>query len=88
MLAYNYKRNKKMAVMHPPPLRCLSHIRESGESKSPSFSVKNVLASVASFPPPLWRREVVRYSWEVDDFLLKRKGKVVHSSRVMTRSSL
>ena len=39
-------------------------------------------------PFSLWRRAVVRFSWEVDDFLTKRKGKVALCLRVMTRSSL
>ena len=82
------KTNKKMVVMCLPPLDTLSQIRESGERKNPSFSIKNVLSSLVSFPPPLWRREVVRSSWEVDDFLPKRKAKVAHSSHVMTCSSL
>ena len=36
----------------------------------------------------LWRRVVVRFSWEVGDFLPKRKGKGALYSRVMTCSSI
>ena len=39
-------------------------------------------------PPPLSRRVVVLFSWEVNDFLPKRKGKVALCLRVMTCSSL
>ena len=51
---------------------------------NPYFSVKSVLPSTVSPPLSLWRRVVVRFTWEIGNSLPKRKGKVVLCSRVMT----
>ena len=52
------------------------------------FSIKSILPSMVSPPLSLWRRAVVRSTWEVGDSLPKWKGKVVLCPHFMTCSSL
>ena len=68
-----------------PMLKSDSEIWREKES---IFFSQESLTFYGVIPSSLWRMAVVRFSWEVDDFLSKRKGKVALCLHVMTCSSL
>ena len=88
MPAYTCKTNKKTAVVHPAASPMPKSDQGIWRVKELVFFNQVCHTFFGVIPSSFMEEGGGPLSWEVDDFLPKRKGKVAHSSHVMTCSSL